>query len=247
VLFIRLNQEDAPGEIALEVVTDLEGPVPSKLIDLEELDMHIQALRVSVAAGKLSLPFAVSGIESILDGSLVTRDFPVWMSLDALEHLQTCMELRQYKRAVESAEKKLSFGRWLLNESFWNHELEVYGLTPRNGSVVRVRPVDLGFKGYRKLSLSRVYARALELGLHPCPPKIVYYLRLAYLEQPVGEWLLAATPPIRDFELRQIQLLLGRGPNQGADCETEVFHLACRNHDLHTVISPDQEIIFMKA
>lgn len=231
----------------MEVATDLEGAAPSQLIDLEELDRHIQALRVSVAAGKLSLPFAVSGIESILDGSLTTRNFPVWVSLDALLHLQTCTKFWQYKQAVESAEKRLSFGRWLLHEDFWNHELEVYGPTPQDGSLVRVRPVDLGFKGYRKLSLARVYARALELGLHPCPPKIIYFLRLAYLEQPIGEWLLAATPPIRDFELRQIQLLLGRGPDQGIDSGTEVFHLACRNHDLHTVIDPTQEIIFMKA
>ena len=236
----------------MEVLAELERAIPTPLVDLEELDRYVQALRVSVATGEISLPFAVSGIESILDGTLATREFPVWMSFDALPHLQTCVAFHQFERAVKTSEKQLSFNRWLLTESMWEHQLDVYGPIPSHGSVVRVRPIDLGFKGYRKLNLARVYERALELGLQLCPPKIAYHLRLAYLDQPVGEWLLVATPPIRDYELRYIQLLLGRGPNQGVyvginDTGIEVFHLAWRNRDLNTKILPDQEIVFMKS
>ncbi len=231
----------------MEHVTSTELPLAQSTTHLEELDRRIQALRVSVAGGEISLPFAVSGINSIIDGSLAVRDFPIWISLDAIPEMQTCMNFRQFEQTARSATKKIVFERSLAHESFWEHKLEVYGPTPTEGCAVRVRPADLGFKGYKKLGLARVYERASELGLRLCPPKIAYFLRLAYTEQPVGEWLLVATPPIEDLELRYIQLLIGRGPNQGIDSETEVFHLAWRRHDIHTMINHDQEIIFMKA
>jgi hypothetical protein len=53
---------------------------------------------------------------------------------------------------------------------------------------------ELGFEqGARR---DRIYARAKELGLEPCPAEVGPQLRLQYKNQPMGEWLLIAMEPI---------------------------------------------------
>lgn len=62
--------------------------------------------------------------------------------------------------------------------------------------LVMVSNADLGFKDGAKLE--DTYARALELGLELCPNEVGPQLRLQYINQPNGEWLLVAMESIVD-------------------------------------------------
>ncbi len=55
---------------------------------------------------------------------------------------------------------------------------------------------ELGFKG--GVRRDAIYARAIELGLELCPAEVGPALRLAYQDQPYGEWLRIAMEPISD-------------------------------------------------
>ncbi|HRY76966.1 MAG TPA: hypothetical protein P5524_02290 [Candidatus Paceibacterota bacterium] len=53
--------------------------------------------------------------------------------------------------------------------------------------LVALSVADLGFK--EAVQPDQIYARAKELGLELCPPEVGPALRLAYPDQPQGEWL----------------------------------------------------------
>ena len=57
---------------------------------------------------------------------------------------------------------------------------------------------ELGFKD--GACRDAIYARAIELGLELCPAEVGPALRLAYLDQPYGEWLRIAMEPIADSD-----------------------------------------------
>jgi hypothetical protein len=65
--------------------------------------------------------------------------------------------------------------------------------------LVRVSVAELGFKD--GAYLKDIYARAQqELGLMLCPAEVGPQLRLAYLDQPLGEWLAVAMEPVADSD-----------------------------------------------
>lgn len=57
---------------------------------------------------------------------------------------------------------------------------------------------ELGFEN--GATRKQIYDRALELGLQLCPSEVGPQLRLQYLDQPKGEWLLIAMEPIADSD-----------------------------------------------
>jgi len=62
--------------------------------------------------------------------------------------------------------------------------------------LVKVTVAELGFKeGVRR---DQIYERAKELGLDLCLPEVGPQLRMQYLDQPNGEWILIGMEPIRD-------------------------------------------------
>jgi hypothetical protein len=72
---------------------------------------------------------------------------------------------------------------------------------------------ELGFKD--ATPLADIYRRAAELGLELCPPEVAPLLRLAYVNQPVGEFLNIAMRPIATYGGERIALSVanaGTGP-----------------------------------
>jgi hypothetical protein len=64
--------------------------------------------------------------------------------------------------------------------------------------LVAVSAADLGFQG-ETASLRSIYVRAQGLGLGLAPAEIAPQLRLQYLDQPIGEFLIIGMEPIRTW------------------------------------------------
>ncbi len=65
-----------------------------------------------------------------------------------------------------------------------------------NLTLVRLTVRDLGFT--REPTTDEIYDRAQELGLELCPSEVGPYLRLQYMDQPLGEWFYIAMKQITD-------------------------------------------------
>ncbi|HEX2614412.1 MAG TPA: hypothetical protein VHL10_02895, partial [Nitrososphaera sp.] len=73
------------------------------------------------------------------------------------------------------------------------YHAEEYNKYDLDVDIVRVTPRDLGFFQKMHTRRSTLYERAIELGLELAWPEIGLALRLAYLDQPKGEWLTVPT------------------------------------------------------
>ncbi len=62
--------------------------------------------------------------------------------------------------------------------------------------LVVVSGADLGFT--KAAPRSKIYRRAIKLGLQLCPAEVGPQLRLQYADQPMDEWLLIGMEPLRD-------------------------------------------------
>lgn len=115
---------------------------------------------------------------------VATRVFPIWKSIKLGLH-KNDTALRD---AIESAGMKI--GNWggqiLRRTATATEETDV--------DLVVASVAELGFKKGAKYS--EICARALELGLELCPAEVGPALRLAYKDQPRGEWLIIAMEAI---------------------------------------------------
>lgn len=73
-----------------------------------------------------------------------------------------------------------------------------------------VSAADLGFKT-DVVTLANVYARAQELGFGLAPAEIAPQLRLQYLDQPIGEFLIIGIEPIRTWKGDPVILNVANG------------------------------------
>jgi len=64
--------------------------------------------------------------------------------------------------------------------------------------LVKLSVFDLGFEN--DATLKEIYERAISLGLKLLPAEAGPQLRLQYLDQPIGEWLIMAMEPIEDSD-----------------------------------------------
>ncbi|WP_312016512.1 hypothetical protein [Bradyrhizobium liaoningense] len=69
---------------------------------------------------------------------------------------------------------------------------------------------ELGFQG-ATASLREIYARAQELGFALAPPETAPQLRLQYLDQPIGEFLIIAMQPVRTWSGESVVLTVANG------------------------------------
>jgi hypothetical protein len=76
--------------------------------------------------------------------------------------------------------------------------------------LVAVSPAELGFDG-DTVSLADIYVRAWQLGFRPVPAEVGPQLRLQYLDQPLGEFLIVGMEPIRTWSEEPVILTVANG------------------------------------
>jgi hypothetical protein len=77
-------------------------------------------------------------------------------------------------------------------------------------TLLTVTAADLGFKG-DTVPLRQIYELAQQLGFGLAPPEIAPQLRLQYLDQPVGEFLVIGMNPIRTWTGEEVILTVANG------------------------------------
>lgn len=68
---------------------------------------------------------------------------------------------------------------------------------PQELNLIELYVRDLGFPS--GATVRAIYDKAKELGLEPVPPETGPHFRLAYTDQPDGEWILIGMNPIPGF------------------------------------------------
>lgn len=76
--------------------------------------------------------------------------------------------------------------------------------------LLTVSAAELGLKGETAL-LRQIYEQAQRLGFELAPPEIAPQLRLQYLDQPVGEFLIIGMHPIRTWAGEEVILTVANG------------------------------------
>jgi hypothetical protein len=84
-----------------------------------------------------------------------------------------------------------------------------FSATPIAIDLVVLTPADLGFTG--EATWAEIDRRAAQFGLELCPAEVGPLLRLAYLEQPVGEFLRIAMKPVATWSGTQVDLTVANG------------------------------------
>lgn len=135
-------------------------------------------------------------------GTRNIADLPIWKHIS----LGTFNGVNAMRAALETAHVHIgdSANEVLGRPAFtWSH-------TKIESDLVVVAVADLGF-GERGASLAQIYARALQLGLELCPAEVAPYLRLQYLQQPVGEILQIAMSPVATYHGDPVDLAVADG------------------------------------
>lgn len=116
--------------------------------------------------------------------------FPIWKTITLGLHTTA----DDYRKAMKLAKNKIS--------ECANHTLDRAEFTcatqETDVDLVTLSVADLGFKSRAKYG--DICTRALKLGLELCPAEVGPALRIAYKEQPRGEWLMVAMEAITDLD-----------------------------------------------
>jgi hypothetical protein len=84
-----------------------------------------------------------------------------------------------------------------------------FSTTRMPADLVVVTLADLGFA--RETPLADIYRQAMQHGLQLCPAEVGPLLRLAYAEQPIGEFLRIAMQPITTWRGMPVDLTVANG------------------------------------
>jgi hypothetical protein len=148
------------------------------------------------------IPGAYAAPAGRADATKTVADFPVWKRITLGTHkgvngVRDALDAHNI-RVGESADEILGRPAFRFSRI----------MTPLD--LVVLNAVDLGFaKGSQ--SLADIYRRAREIGLELCPPEAAPQLRLEYLNQPIGEFLHVAMPPVATYVGDLVDLTIGNG------------------------------------
>jgi len=148
------------------------------------------------------IPGAYAAPTARADGTKTVPDFPVWKRITLGTHkgvngVRDALDAHNI-RVGESADEIL--GRPAFRFSKTRTPLDL----------VVVTAVDLGFAPGSR-SLAEIYRRAAQVGLELCPPEAAPQLRLEYLNEPIGEFLHVAMPPVATYGGGLVDLTIGNG------------------------------------
>jgi hypothetical protein len=159
----------------------------------------IAAVAIVMSLG--SLVGAMAQVQPSRDVHLIA-DLPVWRrvtlgTLNNANAIRAALE-RAHVHIGDSANEILGRPSFALSQAKIESDLVVVAVS------------DLGF-GDKGAPLADVYARAHQLGLELCPAEVAPYLRLQYLQQPVGEILQIAMAPVTTYGGDPVDLAVADG------------------------------------
>jgi len=118
--------------------------------------------------------------------SMTKTTFPVWKTVTAGAH----QSAEAWIKALTSAGFKVSdWGKDLLSKIAKYQPLSEV-------SFIKATLAELGFT--KPANIVEIIARIKELGYAICEPGDAPFIRLAYKDQPYGEWIYIAMEPVRD-------------------------------------------------
>lgn len=204
---------------------------------VNEFDLLVGHLRSGIESGTLSRLIVENGLAYLSQGHALKRDFPVWKTLkyalpDVAGRRAKRASIRgEYLDALRAIDCKIAPGP-LTNQIFMTFDFPDQVET--EADLALVTPADLGFVG--RARRMQTIARAHEVGLKLCPPQTAPALRLAYTDQPCGEWIvvMSESEPLMGQLMR-----VGRGVNRL--CLDSIS--TDRNHDLS--FGPSQLLAFV--
>jgi hypothetical protein len=132
----------------------------------------------------------------------IVSDLPIWKRVT----LGTLNSAHAVRDALEAAHVHIGDAA---NEVLGRPAF-TFSQTKIESDLVVVAVTDLGF-GEAGASLGDVYTRAKQLGLALCPAEVAPYLRLQYLQQPVGEILQIAMNPVTTYGGAPVDLAVADG------------------------------------
>lgn len=127
-----------------------------------------------------------------LRGELVVKpadyNWQAWKTIKLGTGLKTADDFR-----ASLKDSGMKIGGWA-NDILGKSEF-VVAAEKKEVDLVKVTVRELGFK--EGATREQIYTRAKELGLELCPSEVGPQLRLQYMDQPNGEWILIGMDPIR--------------------------------------------------
>jgi hypothetical protein len=131
-------------------------------------------------------------------------EFPVWKTIT----VGIYKNVKAVREALNAAPRPIHVGNWA-NEILGRPAFP-YGEAAAELGLVVVSVSALGF-GEDGASLKDIYARASQLDLALCPAEAGPILRLAYLDQPLGEFLHIAMKPVTRYGGEPTDLTVANG------------------------------------
>jgi len=132
----------------------------------------------------------------------IAADLPIWkrVTLGTFKSANAIREAldREHVHIGDSANEALGRPAFAFTSAKVELDLVVVAVT------------DLGF-GAAGAPRADIYARAAQLGLELCPAEVAPYLRLQYLQQPVGEILQIAMQPVATYGGDPVDLAVADG------------------------------------
>ncbi len=159
----------------------------------------IQALAI---VGLSLLAMRASAQEPTAHATKALADLPPWKTVT----VGTYSTVEAVRDALDQA--RISLGDWA-NEILGRPAF-TFSAEPRPLNLIVLSMAQLGFDDNRA-ALADVHARAIWLGLELCPGEVGPYLRLQYLDQPVGEFLRIGMLPHLTYDGEFVDFTLGNG------------------------------------
>jgi len=157
--------------------------------------------RDGIAAGSLPDAVAASAARSAPISRETAADFPVWKRITI-----------GTGNGVDVVRDRLDAARIFVGDTadeILGRPAFVFGRTRMQLDLVVVTPAELGF--LERVTLADIYHRAMQRGLELCPAETAPLLRLAYADQPVGEFLHVAMHPVATWSGNLVDLTVANG------------------------------------